>query len=342
MDWPSIEQHVLRRFPLPAAVQDVEFLGAAGGFSGALFWRMSIHETRWCLRAWAPDHPSPEHLAWIHDVMRHVVGRGCRMIPVPLATESGPSFVSWHARLWELAPWLPGVADYDRDPVLFKLQGAMRLLAEFHVAVSSFPGGETSVGPAQGLPPRLEFMNQLDEGLLAQLWQAVRQSNGPFHADASFILTAYEQFRGDVWQMLTEAVALPVRNHICLRDVWHDHILFQQGQVSGLVDFGAMNVDCAAADVSRLLGSLVSDDQSGWSQGLVAYEAIRPLTENERTALRAYDASSVLLSGINWLKWLLLENRQFDSLDRVRGRLRAITRRLTARASKPPSSDEPV
>jgi Ser/Thr protein kinase RdoA (MazF antagonist) len=342
MDWPSIQQHVLRRFQLPAVVRHVEFLGAAGGFSGAQFWRMSIHETTWCLRAWAPNHPSPERLAWIHAVLRHVAGRGCNVIPVPLATESGPSFVSWQDRLWELAPWMPGAADYDQDPLLCKLQGAMRLLADFHLAASSFPGCAMSVGPPSGLPSRLEFMNQLDGGMLAQLWLAVRQGNVPFYAETSSILKAYEQFRGDVSHLLSQAAALPVRNHVCLRDVWHDHILFQQGQVSGLVDFGAMNVDCAAADISRLLGSLVADDETGWCQGVAAYEAIRPLTENERTAIRAYDTSSVLLSGINWLKWLLLESRQFDSPDRVRGRLQAIKKRLTTLAAKAQNSGEPL
>jgi Ser/Thr protein kinase RdoA (MazF antagonist) len=264
------------------------------------------------------------------------------VIPVPLATESGPSFVSWQGRLWELAPWLPGAADYDQDPLLSKLQGAMRLLADFHIAVSSFPGCTISVGPPSGLPSRLEFMNQLDGGLLAQLWLAVQHNNDPFNAEARYILTAYQQFRGDVSHMLAEAAALPVRNHICLRDVWHDHILFQKGRVSGLVDFGAMNVDCAAADVSRLLGSFVPDDETGWSQGMAAYEAIRPLTENEKTAIRAYDASSVLLSGINWLKWLILERRQFESLDRVRGRLQAIEKRLTAFAARSQNSGEPL
>jgi Ser/Thr protein kinase RdoA (MazF antagonist) len=267
-------------------------------------------------------------LQWIHAVLRHVANAGCRVIPVPLATESGPSFVDWHQRLWELSPWQPGIADFERDPRPAKLQAAMHMLADFHCAASSYPGCKTTVGPAAGLPARIAFMRQLDDGLLARLWNCVHHQGSAFFPEAQAILTAYERHRERVALMLSDAIDRAVRNHVCLRDVWHDHVLFLDERVTGLVDFGAMQVDCAAADLSRLLGSLVPDDEQKWLQALAAYESKRPLTENERLAVRAYDVSSVLLSGMNWLRWLLIDGREFDALARVRSRLRSIIRRL--------------
>ena len=38
----------------------------------------------------------------------------------------------------------------------------------------------------------------------------------------------------------------------CLRDARPDHFLFEGGRLSGIVDFGAMGVDCVAGDLSRL------------------------------------------------------------------------------------------
>jgi homoserine kinase type II len=107
----------------------------------------------------------------------------------------------------------------------------------------------------------------------------------------------------------------------CIRDIWHDHVLFEGNVVTALIDFGALRPENVAADVSRLLGSLVADDEAGWTAGLAAYEELRPLSPIERQLVTAFDASSVLLSGLNWLQWVFLDGRQFNShatiLDRV-------------------------
>jgi Ser/Thr protein kinase RdoA (MazF antagonist) len=129
---------------------------------------------------------------------------------------------------------------------------------------------------------------------------------------------------------LTSAGRLCVPLQMCLRDVWRPHVLFQENIVTGMVDFGAMDVDCVAGDVARLLGSLTGNDEEGWRIGVAAYEAIRPLSEPERALIPAYDRSGVLLSAANWLRWLLDEDRTFpdesvalERLVELAGRLRA-------------------
>ena len=46
-----------------------------------------------------------------------------------------------------------------------------------------------------------------------------------------------------------------------IRDIHHDHVLFSGDQVTGLVDFGILRIDTPLADMARLVGSLVADDE---------------------------------------------------------------------------------
>jgi homoserine kinase type II len=99
-----------------------------------------------------------------------------------------------------------------------------------------------------------------------------------------------------------EAEPLPLQ--MCLRDIWHDHVLFTGDRVTGVIDFGCAAFDSPAGDVARLLGSLVGDDRRQWKLGLEAYEAIRPLSAAERDAIAYYDSSGLVLSAANWIRWL--------------------------------------
>ena len=116
--------------------------------------------------------------------------------------------------------------------------------------------------------------------------------------------------------------------HPCIRDIWHDHVLFHQDQVTGIVDFGALRVDHAAVDIARLLGSLVVDDRKSWRYGLAAYQQIRGLTPQELQLVEVADESNMLLSGMNWLRWIYVEGRQFTARPVILQRLEGILARM--------------
>src|SRR5207237_4695271 len=82
---------------------------------------------------------------------------------------------------------------------------------------------------------------------------------------------------------------LPLPVQPCLCDVWHDHVLFTGDDVTGLIDYGAVKEDNVAADLARLLGSLVGDDRALYEMGLDAYAAVRPLAEQERQLVPLLD-----------------------------------------------------
>src|SRR5262249_1201866 len=75
----------------------------------------------------------------------------------------------------------------------------------------------------------------------------------------------------NAWDLLTHATAQlgiqlspwlgkPVSLQMCLCDIWHDHLLFEGERLAGLIDFGSVKLDHVAADLARMLGSLVQDD----------------------------------------------------------------------------------
>lgn len=133
---------------------------------------------------------------------------------------------------------------------------------------------------------------------------------------------------------LNLGLGTPVNLQPCLRDIWHDHVLFTGDEVTGFIDPHATRSDCVACDLARLLGSLVGDDLSGWETGLAAYQSVRPLALAELALVELFDQSAVLLGGMTWLDWHCLEGRTFDDRERVLARMQRILGRMEVLAEK--------
>jgi Ser/Thr protein kinase RdoA (MazF antagonist) len=86
--------------------------------------------------------------------------------------------------------------------------------------------------------------------------------------------------------------------------VHDEHVLFTGDEVTGIIDFGAVDFDAPAGDVARLLGSLVGDDLELWQRGLAAYCAVRPLTDAELSAVSVFHSSGAVIGAANWFNWL--------------------------------------
>jgi homoserine kinase type II len=98
-------------------------------------------------------------------------------------------------------------------------------------------------------------------------------------------------------------------------------------QVTGLVDFGAMMIECVAADLARLLAEWVSADRSARADALQAYSAVRSLDDAEADLLKVFEESSVLLGGGHWVRWHFVEGRVFRDPEAVlRGLERGVDR----------------
>jgi homoserine kinase type II len=136
---------------------------------------------------------------------------------------------------------------------------------------------------------------------------------------------------------LNEASTVNVPLFPVIRDLWHDHVLFTGDEVTGIVDFGALRVDSAACDLSRLLGSLVGDDREAWEFARQQYNSIRPLCADEWKLAQALDEANVILSGLNWLDWICVQGRTFENYDAVYARLDEMLVRLEGKSLTPPA-----
>jgi homoserine kinase type II len=318
---------ILQAFAAPLQPHQVEYLQGAGGFSGAEFWRLRTAMGDLCLRRWPPEHPNRARLIFIHQVLRHAASRGISILPLPIATSAGDTFVAAAGTLWELTPWLAGEGNFSRYPTPEKLRAALVALAKFHVAVADFPSPDCRVAPSPGIASRCEQLQAWQPSELAQL-RAELATSGEFASPGQEIVTLFERLAPHIASQLAAVRNVAVPLQPVIRDVWADHLLFSGSDVTGLVDFGGMNIDTPATDIARLLGSMAGDDDSQWQLGLAAYQTIRPVSQNERQSLPVFDRSAVLLSGMNWLRWILLERRTFTDHAAIVARLRTSHARM--------------
>ena len=335
MSSSTVVRSVLSGYPADCAPRGVEPLGNAGGFSGAQFWRIDSDRGLLCLRCWPREHPSPARLDFIHHLLRHVHQGGFQRIPLPITPEpsAGSSYLAHSEHLWELTPWLPGVADDTIPPSPAKLRAALQTLAEFHVAAETFPTTTHGMLPPAAIVDRLKTTRRWTSDELERLVSAMGSQTAldwPGLPELGQRIVQQFQINGaSLAAELAVAAEMSVSTQPCIRDIWQQHVLFDGDNVTGFVDFGAARFDTVSTDISRLLGSLVADDPQQWRLGLDAYLEVRSLSPQEIELTHILDRSSVLLSGLNWLRWIYLEGRSFSEKNTIQQRLSAILARLS-------------
>ncbi len=324
---------VLTAYPHLGPITAAHSLGGAGGFSGARFWRVEAPQGNFCLRRWPVEYPREEDLAFIHAVLRHVARSGFSVAAVPIANCSGRTHLDHSGYLWELGPWMPGQADFNDRPTEVRLVAAMQCLAQFHQATEDF--AEVSSRPPQPSPAVVQRRGILRDWLTGRsqdLERALaRTVDWPeMTSCVENLLRLFPQWAPPIDEALARFAEMPVRLQPCIRDVWHDHLLFMGDEVTGLIDFGSMGVESVACDVARLLGSLAGNSAPLWHVGMDAYCRIRGLSSVELGLIPALDASGVLLGALNWAAWVMLERREFEEPQAVLRRMELLIGRLGA------------
>jgi Ser/Thr protein kinase RdoA (MazF antagonist) len=332
---------VLAAYPPDCRPVGVEPAPIIGGFSGSRVWRLKTARGPLCLRRWPTEHPTASRLRWIHSLLAGASEHGFTLVPLPTSAQSGESFVHHDNHLWELTAWLPGEADRGELSggltLASRVQAAMTSLARFHRALAAVPNNNSICGPALGIVQRVGLIYGLQCGSLERLQRTIESNQRKWQelADrSSAVFRYFTQVAAPVADRVRAASRADVVNRTCIRDIHREHVLFNENEVTGIIDFGAMRLDSIACDIARLLGSMAHNDHDLWQAGLSAYEIVQPLSANERLLVRAYDESGVLLSGINWLKWVFIEDRRFDDRAGVLKRFDEITCRLANLASQ--------
>jgi hypothetical protein len=106
-----------------------------------------------------------------------------------------------------------------------------------------------------------------------------------------------------------EQVARPVQTVV--RDLWHDHLLFDGERLGGLVDFGTMQIDARECDWARMLGSLRVEGQVPWTWAKQIFAALPEAPAVDWTYVQWLHATGSILGWMNWIDWLFHERRHF-------------------------------
>jgi homoserine kinase type II len=307
---PGFEE-LLARYPRAVQPLDpLQALGGAGGLSGGRLWRYRSEAGLLVLRAWPPDGPGRAQLERVHHWLSRALDLG--FLPAPIADRAGRTLQEHAGRFWELAPWLPGAAEPSGPPPSSRLRAAFAAMAAFHQRLA----GERREGVSPGLGQRYEAVQRLVQGGLETLEQAIGRGGGRDPAGCRSAATRWLGLARLVAPRLRDPLRLAAGRTVplqpCLRDARPDHFLFESDRVSGLVDFGAMDVDCVAGDLARLIGDWLDGDPAARAEALAAYEAVRPLAPAESALIAVFEAAADLLIGEHWIRWHYVEGRRFD------------------------------
>ena len=313
----------------PSAIQE-----QTGGLSGARVWRVESSRGTFALRQYPTEFPTVERLRWLHRFLKEVRDHGCRLLPCPVAAHDGATWIKHESQFWELLTWIHGDPLLETNPSRELLIAAATALAELHRQLDhahhhALPHLQWKEMHADGIRERRQLLQDwitTDEALLAFHFAS---GSYPQVLSDLFVIqrNALRKHRVELLTRLDASATTFVKIFPVLRDVQPGHVLFQDSQVAGFIDLGAMRLDSAAADLARLLQRW-SDSEPAWDvAALEAYHKLRPITENELRVLDAYDYSARLLTGVQWLRWIVLEQREFSPAQ-LEARLPPIIQRL--------------
>ena len=312
---------VLLEYPSQFHTKSLRAVGNAGGFSGTQLWRFRTPAGEFCLRRW-PAATSHSKVLTTHLVLQHVHTHGFTHIPLPVRNLQGQTLTVFDDFLWELTPWLSGEPLLATAPTAARLSSAARALADFHIAASSYQPMASDHSP--GLKERREQLlawRSHDVDLARQRFAERYWPDFAPRAQQAFRL--FLRGADDVERELRQALTVKVPLQFCIRDVRAEHFLFTADDFRGIIDFGAMRIESVAGDVARLVGTAAGLPDA-WSQAIKAYEGRRKLSDEERRLIPTFHRSAIVLATMNWIRWVVLEGREFEDWDAVLARMDAL------------------
>jgi homoserine kinase type II len=324
-DLDQAAPEVLARYPWFPAPSRCRSLGNHGGFSGARLWLVERPGERLCLRAWPPGAPTAERLIWIHRLMHTAREGGLTFVPEIYLSRNRSSIVETAGRLWEVARWMPGQADFRIHPSHQRLIAVGGALARLHTTWSR----TLNIGPCPAVQRRLAAARDW-AGLIAAGWQLPERGRDgdpayPWAARAWKILPGQIARLHDRLGDLADRL-FPLQP--CLCDIWHDNVLFNGDRLTGVIDYGSVKIDHVAVDLARLLGSLTEDDGGLRKIGLEAYVSVRPLSTEESQLIELLDVTGTVLGIANWIQRLYRDRIVYRDRSAVARRLAALVDRV--------------
>jgi homoserine kinase type II len=114
----------------------------------------------------------------------------------------------------------------------------------------------------------------------------------------------------------------------CVRDLRGEHVLFRRGEVTGIVDFGAIAPDYPGVDLARLLGDFAEADEGHLISGLTAYRTAGGRLDEPDDFVRLLSESGTVCSVIGWLVRVVSGLESVAEAGAVRGRVSRLLTRM--------------
>lgn len=344
-----IPSAIEQAFGRPYELSDYRLL--AGGLSGARVYHACgpgsssqgsrIQQTDgYVLRCW-PSQVTQRRVDHIHQVIGSAAEHCAFLLkPLPVgAACSDHRSVFGHqltsmrddnGRIWELNRCLPGrplAVDADVEQIC---QG-VSALADVHQSLRR-QGNSQAV--AESITERTRRIAQLTTQL-PSIWGLPLQGRiSPRVVDQlvrvqTLLRAKWGGFAGEMSIQLGKLAARRLPVHFVLRDTRRQHALFDQGKVSGIIDYDALRVDFPAVDLARWVSgfALYQSQRQEILKAVVAeynekttFPSVYPVEELTR-AIELIAESSQMISLANWLVWLAAERRQFEDWSAVSARL---------------------
>lgn len=358
-----INRQILSAYPerFHTEDEDIVRLDPSCSLGRCRHWRVRTADENFCLRQWPAGTPKKERLQFVQAVLWHAMCEGIDFIPLPFETRKNKGFVEWDGCYWELLPWIAGVEDengsfeefhFSDDEFLhlenihaeigelkmFQTVSAMMSLAQFHLAVATFPLPNFPMSTSPGIRDELTGWEMWIAGKFSHLFHVLRSSEN-FSSDrleirlAELGLTLLNHAvreSGRSMVLLTRAARLSVPIQPVIANAHRRHLRFDENGVCGILDMKKIAIDGVSLDIASLLGSIAESDPALWNLGIKAYRQLRELSDEELYLIEAFERSRLFLEGLGYLERFFLCN-DIDSEYQLREicyRLNRILRRL--------------
>lgn len=309
-------QPILKRYT--PAIEGLRWHGVAGGFSGARVWRGDDESgsPAFALKQWPPEMTA-ERLLRIHFWMTRAAHLA--FVPAILRAADGNTVVTHDGRAWDVTRWMPGAP--RESPGAADVEAACAAVARLHAVWRT-----TDRAPCPGVLARLRLLRDwLASPASPDSTPALPPSLLPLLRHASQLVT---KAAPAAVRALEPWATVPVRVQPCLRDLRAEHVLFTEGAVAGIIDFGATAEDHPAVDLARLLGEYSAADATLFEVGLRAYRSAGGELDSSDDFVRLLAHTGALGSAVMWLFRLALNRQTYPAMDAVEARIRSLIRRI--------------
>ena len=327
--WGDIPVAALSRSSTSLSVTPLE-----GGLSGSRVWKICSPHASYCLKSMPPDFPV-NLLRRIHAAGNTRRALGMQTLAAYLPTRQGESYLEAAGHLWELQSWQEGASPSHPLATDVKRQ-VVQAVARFHHIVHGTPYAPTERGPSPGITFRTKLIERWQQRPPEQLKASVSAFGKPQQRPILYrFVDSFQQYVIPLRQRLAELATVSFPLSDCLGDPRPENFLFREGQLTGQIDLSSLRLDNWALDLARLGSELAEDGRPDWDMIFDTAGKVAMLSPDERRLAWGLDLANILLTGLNWLEWLVVEKRRFASPEQVANRLAHLERRLAFVADHP-------